>query len=67
MYNWVDRVPLTRPRKNISRDFSDGVLLAEVVGHFLPELVVLSDYVASNNVTVKQANWNHLNRNTRLS
>jgi hypothetical protein len=24
VYQWVDSVPLTRPKKNISRDFADG-------------------------------------------
>ena len=30
VYNWVDEIPLSRPKKNISRDFSDGCLVAEV-------------------------------------
>lgn len=24
LYNWVDSIPLSRPKKNIARDFSDG-------------------------------------------
>lgn len=36
IYNWVDEVPLSRPKKNIARDFSDGVLTAEIIAHFLP-------------------------------
>ena len=24
VYAWVDQIPLTRPKKNINRDFSDG-------------------------------------------
>ncbi len=24
IYEWVDSVPLSRPKKNISRDFADG-------------------------------------------
>ena len=23
VYNWVDEIPLSRPKKNIARDFSD--------------------------------------------
>ena len=23
VYNWVDEIPLSRPKKNISRDFAD--------------------------------------------
>ena len=28
IYTWIDDVPLTRPKKNIARDFSDCVLMA---------------------------------------
>ena len=31
LYAWVDTVPLSRPKRNIARDFSDGVLMAETV------------------------------------
>jgi hypothetical protein len=24
LYQWIDRIPLTRPKKNIGKDFSDG-------------------------------------------
>ena len=24
IYTWIDEVPLSRPKKNIARDFSDG-------------------------------------------
>jgi hypothetical protein len=24
VYTWVDEIPLSRPKRNISRDFSDG-------------------------------------------
>ena len=24
VYNWVDEIPLSRPKKNIARDFSDA-------------------------------------------
>jgi hypothetical protein len=24
VYNWVDEIPLSRPKKNIARDFADG-------------------------------------------
>ena len=24
LYNWVDEIPLSRPKKNIARDFADG-------------------------------------------
>lgn len=31
LYTWVDDIPLSRPKRNIARDFSDGGALAAVV------------------------------------
>lgn len=31
LLKWIDSVPLSRPKKNLARDFSDGVLAAEVI------------------------------------
>lgn len=31
IFNWIDGITLTRVKKNIARDFSDGVLTAEVI------------------------------------
>lgn len=44
VYNWVDEIPLSRPKKNISRDFSDAVLMAEVIKHFVPSIIELHNY-----------------------
>ena len=30
VYNWVDEIPLSRPKKNIARDFADACQTAEV-------------------------------------
>ena len=30
IYNWVDEIPLSRPKKNIARDFSDCVLMVKI-------------------------------------
>jgi len=62
IYNWIDEIPLTRPKKNIARDFSDGVLLAEVVAHFLPKLVEIHNYSPAHSATQKMYNWNTLNQ-----
>eukprot|EP00968_Pinguiococcus_pyrenoidosus_P006539 scaffold438_cov250-Pinguiococcus_pyrenoidosus.AAC.5 len=57
---WVDEIPLSRPKRNISRDFSDAVLAAEVVAHFFPHLVDLHNYSAANSLKQKEYNWNTL-------
>ncbi|XP_064007875.1 sperm flagellar protein 1 isoform X2 [Pogoniulus pusillus] len=62
LYGWLDTVPLSRPRRNIARDFSDGVLAAEVVKFFFPSMVQLHSYVPASSTPQKLANWGHLNR-----
>ncbi|XP_035181865.1 sperm flagellar protein 1 [Oxyura jamaicensis] len=62
LYRWVDAVPLSRPRRNIARDFSDGVLAAELVKFFFPAMVQLHSYVPASSTPQKLANWGHLNR-----
>ena len=61
VYNWVDEIPLSRPKRNIARDFSDGVLLAEIVKHHLPKLVEMHNYSQAHSVSQKTYNWNTLN------
>lgn len=64
LYAWVDSIPLSRPKRNISRDFSDGVCVAEVIKHFFPNdgLVDLHNYTMANNTQKKKENWYLLNR-----
>ena len=52
---------MSRPKRNISRDFSDGVLLAEIVKHFIPKLIDLHNYSAAHSLSQKTYNWNTLN------
>ena len=61
IYNWVDEIPLSRPKRNIARDFSDGVLVAEVVKHFFPSMVELHNYSQAHSQSQKTYNWNTLN------
>jgi len=61
LYRWVDTIPLDRPKKNIARDFSDGVLMSQVIHYFFPRLVELHNYSASNSVDQKNYNWKTLN------
>lgn len=61
IYNWVDEIPLSRPKRSISRDFSDGVLVAEIVRHFIPKMVEMHNYSQAHSVSQKTYNWNTLN------
>jgi hypothetical protein len=70
IYEWVDSVPLSRPKKNISRDFSDGgiinifilVLMAEMVKYHIPKIVELHNYPSASSTSQKNYNWTTLNR-----
>ena len=62
LYTWVDEIPLSRPKRNIARDFSDAVLTAEVVHKFHPKLVELHNYNQANSVSQKQYNWQTMNK-----
>ncbi|EAR83434.2 sperm flagellar protein (macronuclear) [Tetrahymena thermophila SB210] len=62
IYNWIDGIPLSRPKKNITRDFADGCMLAEVISHYCPKLVEVHNYSQAHSVTQKLYNWNTLNQ-----
>uniref|UniRef100_A0A803TWR4 Sperm flagellar protein 1 n=1 Tax=Anolis carolinensis TaxID=28377 RepID=A0A803TWR4_ANOCA len=62
LYRWVDAIPLSRPKRNLARDFSDGVLVAEVVKFFFPKMVEMHNYAPANSTQQKLSNWGHLNR-----
>jgi hypothetical protein len=61
IYAWIDAVPLSKPKRNIARDFSDGVLLAEVVAAYFPDLVELHNYGTANSTQQKIYNLESLN------
>nr|XP_022344103.1 sperm flagellar protein 1-like isoform X16 [Crassostrea virginica]XP_022344104.1 sperm flagellar protein 1-like isoform X17 [Crassostrea virginica]XP_022344105.1 sperm flagellar protein 1-like isoform X18 [Crassostrea virginica] len=62
LYTWIDSIPLSRPKKNIARDFSDGVLVAEIMHHKFPHLVQKHNYSTANSTSKKMDNWYYLNR-----
>ncbi|CAH8588524.1 unnamed protein product [Schistosoma turkestanicum] len=61
LYVWVDKIPLSRVKKNIARDFSDGVLMAEVMKYFFPKFVDVHNFPTCNSVESKRKNWQLLN------
>ncbi|EZA58656.1 hypothetical protein DMN91_008631 [Ooceraea biroi] len=62
IYEWIDQIKLSRPKRNIARDFSDGVLMAELLKRYYPKHVDVHNYVAGNSITKKVDNWCTLNR-----
>ena len=57
VYEWVDNFSLSRPKRNISRDFSDGILLAEVLKQYYPHMVQLHSLSSVNSKKNKLSNW----------
>jgi hypothetical protein len=41
-------VHLYRDKKNIARDFSDGIIIAEIIKHTIPSLVEIHNYPAAH-------------------
>ena len=61
LYLWVDDIPISRPKRNIARDFSDGLCVAEVVKHHFPVSRDAQLYFCKCNLP-KLINWDTLNK-----
>ena len=61
IYEWVDKIQLSRSKRNIARDFSDGLMLAEVIKFYLPRAVDLHNYPQATSSNQKSYNWQTLN------
>jgi len=62
LYIWLDTLPLSRLKRNISRDFSDALLFAEVIAYHIPSKIELHNYPAASSVAQKLYNWNTLHQ-----
>ena len=60
VYEWVDSFTLSKTKRNIARDFSDGMLVAEILQNYFPEYVNLHSYPSCHKVQMKRANWGFL-------
>lgn len=62
LYKWIDEHPITRQKRNLNRDFSDAVPLAEILKQHYPKLVDLHNYSPKNSFSQKLINWEILNK-----
>lgn len=62
LYEWIDEIPLSRPKRTITRDFSDGMLVAEVIQHYFPKMVDLHNFSPASSSNQKLNNWGVLQR-----
>ncbi|XP_060076607.1 sperm flagellar protein 1-like [Ylistrum balloti] len=62
LYEWIDSIPLSKPKRKIERDFADGVQVAEIVKFFFPKMVEVNQYSPCSKESQKMENWKYLNR-----
>jgi hypothetical protein len=62
LHTWMKQLTLSRPIKNIARDFSDGQLLAETIKLYIPDLVQLHSYPEATSFRQKMRNLELLNK-----
>lgn len=61
LYEWIDRIPLSRQKKRIERDFADGYCVAEIIKNSIPEYIEIHNFTPAHNLQQKMANWGLLN------
>jgi hypothetical protein len=57
LFSRLDRLPLSRPRGQVEKDFSDGILAAEIIKYYFPDLIELKEYLPSQNIKERIALW----------
>ncbi|KAL0131199.1 hypothetical protein PUN28_002632 [Cardiocondyla obscurior] len=62
LVEWIGRISFSRPVRNVTRDFSDAVLAAEILKLYYPRHVELHNYIPVNSISTKKENWRMLNR-----
>ena len=62
LYIWLDSFTLSRPRKNLSRDFSDARLVAEIIAYYNPKMFDINSFPTVNARNYKLSNWESLCR-----
>lgn len=56
--SWLDTIPLSRPILNFNIDFSDGILVAEIISFFFPEYVDMDMFfLNARNLSQRTKNW----------
>ncbi|CAF1341896.1 unnamed protein product [Adineta steineri] len=47
LYSWIDEIPLSKPKRKIERDFSDGAMVAEIVYYYFPDIININNYIST--------------------
>lgn len=62
IHSWLEKFELPHYHKNFHRNFSDGVLLAQILKRLFPKMVDMHNYPHKNSTALKMENWTTLNR-----
>ncbi|XP_076675358.1 sperm flagellar protein 1 [Andrena cerasifolii] len=62
IYAWIEQITFSKPKKNLARDFSDGVFMAELLKRYYPRNVDIHNYISGSSISKKIDNWCTLNR-----
>lgn len=62
VYSWINTIQLSRPRRHLGWDFSDGRLAAEIIHKHKPTLFDLKNFPTVNAREYKLSNWEALSR-----
>lgn len=66
VHEWLSGFHFSRAIRHFARDFSDAVLLAELLAQLVPSWVELHNYPSTNRVQHKLVNWEMLNRASEM-
>ncbi|KAJ1215721.1 hypothetical protein NDU88_003329 [Pleurodeles waltl] len=59
---WLQSLDLTFPVKNVRRDFSNGLIVAEIFFWYFQEDIQMHSYENGNSIENKLSNWSQLER-----
>ena len=63
IYNWVENFKFSRPKKNLTRDFSDGVCFVEIIKSISnPPIMDLHNVANTLNKQQKYVNWKEIQK-----
>ncbi|KAH7732050.1 sporangia induced sperm flagellar protein [Aphelenchoides avenae] len=62
VHKWVASINLSKTIRHFPRDFSDAVLVAEIVAHYLPRYVSLNNFAHVSSTSLKRYNWDTLHK-----
>lgn len=61
LYTWLSSLTTSKQIKSLTRDFSDGTLVAEIIHQHFPKMIELHNYKQSSSTISKNYNWTTLN------